>query len=528
MLKSKIKRIGDCILSIDAGTQSVRTVIFDLYGNIREIVKTPIEPYYSVKPGWAEQDPEYFWKMLCFTCRKLFRAGGINRESIRGVTLTSQRDTMINVDRNGKPLRPAIVWYDQRRARNNSKWPPFYLKIILKALNLMEAVNYSITECEANWIMQNQPEIWEKTHKFLFLSGYLTYKLVNEFVDSSANQVGFVPFDFKKQTWAKSSHNYWKRIPADKNKLTALVKPTEILGYITRRASRDTGIPEGLPLIAAATDKACEVLGSGCLTPEIACLSFGTTATVETTNSRYIEVVPFIPPFPSAVPGAYNTEVTIYRGFWLVSWFKREFGQHEVETAREKKTTPEQLFDKMIKGIPPGSMGLTLQPFWSPGIKVPGPEAKGAVIGFGDVHTRAHLYKSILEGLVYGLREGAERTERRNKVRIERVRVSGGGSQSGEAMQITADIFGLPAEKPHTFETSALGAAIDAAVGLGFYSDFESAVKAMTRLSEVFRPEPRSRDIYEDLYRNVYLKMYDRLEPLYESIRSITGYPPER
>ena len=528
MLKFKTQKPEDCILSIDAGTQSVRAVIFDLNGNIREIVKTPIEPYYSIQPGWAEQDPEYFWKMLCVTCRKLFSIRRVNRDSIRGATITSQRDTMINLDKNGKPLRPAIVWYDQRRARNNSKWPPFYLKIILKALNLMEAVNYSITECEANWIMQNQPEIWEKTFKFLFLSGYLTYKLTDEFIDSTANQVGFVPFDFKTQTWAKSSHNYWKRILIDKDKLTELVKPAGILGYITKRASNETGIPEGLPLIAAAPDKACEVLGSGCLTPEIACLSFGTTATVETTNSKYIEVVPFIPPFPSAVPGAYNTEVMIYRGFWLVSWFKREFGQDEVRIARKKKITPEQLFDRMIKDIPPGSMGLTLQPFWSPGIKVPGPEAKGAIIGFGDVHTRAHLYRSILEGLVYGLKEGTERTQKRNKVKIERVRVSGGGSQSDEAMQITADIFNLPTEKPHTFETSALGAAIDAAVGLGFYPNFESAVKGMTRLSDTFHPEPRNRDIYAELYQNVYLKMYDRLKPLYESIRSITGYPPER
>ncbi len=135
-------------------------------------------------------------------------------------------------------------------------------------------------------------------------------------------------------------------------------------------------------------------------------------------------------------------------------------------------------------------MGLTLQPYWSPGVRIPGPEAKGAIIGWGDVHTRAHLYRAILEGLAYALREGAERTERRTGVRIRELRVSGGGSQSPAAVQLTADVFGLPTGRPHTYETSGLGAAIDAAVGLGIHPSFEAAVAAMTRVVEVRDPDP--------------------------------------
>jgi sugar (pentulose or hexulose) kinase len=127
----------------------------------------------------------------------------------------------------------------------------------------------------------------------------------------------------------------------------------------------------------------------------------------------------------------------------------------------------ETLFDDLVKAVPPGALGLMLQPYWNPGIKLPGPEAKGAVIGFGEAHTRAHLYRAILEGLAYALREGRERIERRGGSRIERVRVAGGGSQSDAAMQITADVFNLPAERPHLYETSGLGAAMIAAVGLG-------------------------------------------------------------
>src|SRR5208337_301555 len=164
---------------------------------------------------------------------------------------------------------------------------------------------------------------------------------------------------------------------------------------------------------------------------------------------------------------------------WMVSWFKKEFGLREVQIAKNRNIAPEALFDELIRQIPPGSFGLTLQPYWSPGVKIPGPEAKGAIIGFGDVHTRAHIYRAILEGIAYALKEGAKRTETKNGVPITRLRVAGGGSQSREAMQLTADVFDLPAERPHTYETSALGAAMDAAVGLKIYPDFSGAVRAM-------------------------------------------------
>jgi sugar (pentulose or hexulose) kinase len=215
----------------------------------------------------------------------------------------------------------------------------------------------------------------------------------------------------------------------------------------------------------------------------------------------------------------------VFRGFWMVSWFMKEFGISETQIAAKKGVNPEKLFDEEILKIPPGSMGLMLQPYWSPGVRIPGPEAKGAIIGFGDVHTRSHVYRAILEGLAYALKEGAIRTEKRNKVRINRLIVSGGGAQSRVAMQITADIFGIRAERPHTSETSALGAAIDAAVGLGLFPDFESAVKSMTRIGESYDPIPSNNAMYNELFERVYLKMYKRLQPLYCDIMDITGYP---
>jgi sugar (pentulose or hexulose) kinase len=515
---------ADHILAIDTGTQSVRALLFDLQGNLVGKSQVPMEPYFSVQPGWAEQHPGYYWESLCQACQQLWQHAELPKEAVAGVALTTQRATMINVDPDGRPLRPAIVWLDQRRTEGlkpvGGVWG-----LAFKAVRMAETVAYFQAEAEANWLRTYQPEEWNHTHKYIFLSGYLTYRLVGRFVDSVGCQVGYVPFDYKGLRWASPHDWKWQAVPMDPAVLPDLIPPASLLGEITPEAAEATGIPAGLPLIAAAADKACEVIGAGCLEPHIGCLSYGTTATINTTHQKYTEVIPLVPPYPAAVPGRYSLEIQTYRGYWLVSWFKREFAQHEQRIAEEHGIQTEELLDELVRQVPPGSMGLTLQPYWSPGVRVPGPEAKGAVIGFGDVHTRAHLYRAILEGVAYSLREGKERTEQRSGIPITELRVAGGGSQSDAALQLTADIFDLPTARPHIYEASGLGAAMDAAVGLGLHRDFETAAHEMTRVGRTFEPDPRARDIYDRLYRRVYRQMYARLRPLYEEIREITGYP---
>ncbi|HQJ11331.1 MAG TPA: FGGY-family carbohydrate kinase, partial [Anaerolineae bacterium] len=484
----------------------------------------PITPYVSPQPGWAEQDPDVYWDALAAACQQLWRERPDLREAIAGVALTTQRATVINVDAQGRPLRPAIVWLDQRRTAGlkpvRGVWG-----VAFALTGMSETVAYLQAEAEANWIQRHQPEVWNATHKYLYLSGYLTYRLTGRFVDSVGCQVGYLPFDYKALTWSKPWDWKWRAVPVDPALLVELAPPAAPLGEITAAAAEATGIPQGLPLIAAAADKACEVIGSGALDPHIGCLSYGTTATINTTQKRYVELIPLIPPYPAAVPDAYSLELQIYRGYWMVSWFKQEFAHEERQLAEQRGVEPEVLFEQLLAEAEPGARGLLLQPYWSPGIKVPGPEAKGAIIGFGDIHTRAHLYRAILEGLAYGLREGMERTVRRSGIPITELRVSSGGSQSNAAMQITADIFGLPATRPHTYETSGLGAAIDAAVGLGLHPDFEAAVAAMTHKGDTFEPNPATRGLYDALFHRVYKRMYRRLKPLYEDIREITGYP---
>ncbi|WP_347490097.1 FGGY-family carbohydrate kinase [Desulfoscipio sp. XC116] len=515
----------ELVLAIDVGTQSVRVLAFDARGLLIDSASIvyPL-PYRSPRPGWAEQDPGYYWQCLAESCRKLWSAGLVSPDALAAVSVTTQRATMVNLDGQGNPLRPAIVWLDQRRAGQlPSLGCPW--RILFRLAGLFDTLHYLQAEAEVNWLRENQPDIWEKTAHYLFLSGYLAYRLTGNFVDSAGCQVGYMPFDFREQQWAAPSNWKWQAIPLDREILPELVSPGTRLGNITREAARATGLPHGLPVIAAASDKACEVLGAGCLEAHQGCVGYGTTATINVNVRQYIEPIRLIPPYPSACPGAYNMEVQIYRGFWMVSWFKEEFAWHERNLARQAGVRTEELLEEMVAKVPPGSMGLILQPFWSPGVRYPGPEAKGAMIGFGGVHTRAHMYRALLEGLAYAVRDGRERIEKRTKVPIRELFVCGGGSKSDQMMQITADVFGLPAARTAVYEASGLGAAVLAALGAGLHADLETAVREMTAVGRVFAPHARSVEIYDKLYRKVYRHMYGKLRPLYKAIQYITGYP---
>jgi len=518
--------VGDLILTIDNGTQSIRALIFDLKGNLVAKSRIELDAYFSNNPGWAEQNADYFWQMLAQCCQQLWQQSEVvehgYREKIIAVTVTTQRGTVVNLDKNNNPLRPAILWLDQRLCQQN-KAMPWYWRLAFAAIGQSKVIDYFRRKSQANWLEQNEPSVWQNTEKYLLLSGFLTHKLTGQFKDSVGSIVGYLPFDYKKQNWAGRWDWKWQALPVKRSMLPNLVKPGEVLGKITVEAAEQTGLKAGTKLIASASDKACEVLGSGCISPDTASLSYGTTATINTNNSKYVEPQAFIPPYPSAIPDHFNSEVMIYRGFWMVNWFKQEFGQNEIEKAQTLGVSAESLFDQLVAQVPPGSMGLMLQPYWSPGLK--NLEAKGAIIGFGDVHTRAHIYRSILEGLAYALREGKETLEKRQKRKITRLIVSGGGSQSDAALQLTADIFNLPAHRPHTFETSGLGAAINAAVGKGYFDNYQQAINAMTRIEQSFLPNKENVKLYNKLYSRVYRKMYKQLKPIYQDIKKITGYP---
>ncbi len=513
---------GQRAVTIDCGTQSLRVLVFDASGALKARRKVEYEPYYSVKPGYAEQDPELWWRALAEAVRGLLEDDPRALDGVAAAAVTAQRDSMVCLDEDARPVRPAILWLDARKAPRPYR-PGLLAALGLKAIGMEEALARTQESGKCSWLRLNEPEEWARTRAYVQVSGFITARLTGEFADSVASQIGHLPFDYRRQRWAAPSHRNARMFPVEPEKLPRLVPPGTELGRVSRAAAEATGLPEGLPVIAAGSDKGCETLGMGVVDEDAASLSFGTTATIQTTSRRYLEPLRFMPSYPAPLPGAYNPEVEIFRGYWMITWFKNQFAYREVERAMALGLAPEALLNELLEATPPGCHGLVMQPYWTAGLKTPA--AKGAVIGFGDVHERAHLYRSIIEGLAYGLKEGLDRIERVSGRHVRLLAVSGGASQSDQICQISADVFNLPLVRGTTCETSGLGAAMCAAAGLGWYPGVREASLAMASHARSFEPDARNAALYAELYGRVYRKMYRALAPLYEEIRDITGYP---
>ena len=507
------------VISIDCGTQSVRALLFDQHGHLKYKVKKEFEPYFSKKPGFAEQEPDLYFEKIIECLKELVEKAGDEAINAQGICMSVLRDTGVFLDEAYDVVRPSILWLDQRVAECSK---PLKLKdrAIFKAVRMERAIQITRKLSKVNWIRENEPENWVKTKHYVLLPGYLQYKLTGVLVDSVANQIGHVPFNYKTQNWPKSNSDYrWDVFGIEKSKLYQLNKPGEIVGTLLPDVVVRTGLSKDMVVISGGSDKGCETLGVGCVHLTQASISFGTTATVQTTSSRYFEPILFMPAYPAVIPDHYNPEVQIFRGYWMIRWFKQEFANRELVEALEKGIEPEVLLNECLKDIPPGSEGLILQPYWTPGLK--NPDAKGSVIGFNDCHTRAHFYRAIIEGINYGLLDGIRKIESKSKVKVKNIMVSGGGSQSDEICQITADMFNLPVSKGETYEAAGLGAAIIAFVGLGTYNSYENAVKNMVRMDQVFYPKAAAAKVYEQLYKRIYSRIYPHLKSLYCELNEI-------
>jgi sugar (pentulose or hexulose) kinase len=515
------------IVAIDSGTQSIRAVLFDRHGMQIALEQAEFEPYFSLEPGWAEQRTEDYWDKLCQVCRGLMAKIEIDTHQIAGIGLTSQRNTVIPLDKDGNALRAGIIWLDQRTVANV---PPIgrAITFVTGLMGLTEAIRYSQKNSKFLWIKQNEPEIYRKTHKFVQATGFFVRQLTGEFRDSYAMISGISPFDYKTLRYYSAPLDFiYDVLGIEKRQCVDLYSPDKVIGYITRQAAQATGLPEGLPLVVGGGDKQCELLGAGAIDPSIAVISFGTGTAMEVITYKYINdgQLRFFT-WPAALPKAWVLEMFILRGFWMVTWFKQEFGHREALEAQKRGVAHEVVLDEVIRDIPPGSMGLMLQPYWSPTVN--NKYAKGSIIGFGDVHTRAHIYRAIFEGICFELRRMQEIVQKKTGITVNEIRVGGGGSRSDVVVQIAADMFNLPASRMATSEIAALGAAMDAAVGIGIYKTFEEAVAAMVRKGKTFHPNPQNHLIYTRLFNEAYKKSFLALEPIYRRIARITGYPTEK
>ncbi len=506
------------VLTIDFGTQSLRTALIDNQGNIQAIIKKTYEPaYISLKAGYAEQDPDFYWNYLIDCLKQLTSKYSELLPNIIGATITTFRDTSVQLDVNNKPLRKCILWLDQRTIKPKEKLPLLH-RIAFWIVGMKPTVELNRARTVAHYLKQEERDVWAKTKKYVGISTYLTYKLTGNLVDSVSSLTGHYPMHFKHRRWYRDGALKGRIFGIPNRMLPELRQPGELLGVISNEIADLVGLPRGIKLVATGSDKACETVGLNALNKDVGAISYGTACTIEVSNKKYHSPEPFLPAYPAAVPGFYNMEVQVYRGYWMLTWFTKEFASELTDEAKIQEMAVEELLNSKLSDIPPGSDGLVLQPYWGPGLSRP--ISKGAIIGFSDIHTREHLYRAIIEGIAYALREGLESIEKSQRKKIKELKISGGGSQSDAICQITADIFGLPVSKVQTYETTSLGAAIATFLALGEFKDLEEAMKAMSHPTVRYEPNEVAHQQYEFIYKKVYLKMYPRLKDVYKEIKT--------
>lgn len=507
------------ILTFDCGTQSMRALIFDRNGNIvAKAQQKYAQPYYSRKLGWCEQSVEFYWDNLCKAGKELAQNYPDAWKDVICVTLSAFRDSYTCIDRDGNFLRDVILWLDQRMAECSDPLP-LKSRLAFKIVGMSEALNVQRKITKSNWIKENEPEVWEKMYKYVSVGCALNYKLTGEIKESVASNIGHIPFDYKSKTWKTTSDVQYPLFGIAPEKLCDLVQPLQPLGYITDEAERQTGIKAGLPLIATGSDKGCESLGTGVIDKESAALSFGTSATIQFATDKYVEPVPLLPSYPAVIPHLYNPEIQIYRGYWMLTWFIREFAPEEAKRAEELGCQPEDILNEVLHLVPPGCEGLMLQPFWAPQLKQP--EGRGAIIGFNSIHTRNHIYRAIIEGIGFALYDAMLNLERRSGNKIKHLSLSGGGSQSDAICQITADMFGLPIRRIQTYEATGLGSSMAGFVAMGVYGDINEAMSKMVRFRPETKPNMKIHAFYHKLYKEIYRDTYNHLQPLYLRLYNI-------
>ncbi len=505
------------VLAIDFGTQSVRVSIVNQFGDIKAIVKSKYnEAYFSSEPGFAEQDANYYWYELCNATHRLKEKHGDLLAKVLAMSVTTFRDSPVFLDENFMQTRPMVLWLDQRQAALHKKLP-LIKRMLFWIVGMRETVILNMKRTPAIWVQENEKDVWAKTKHYVNFSTFINYKLLGSLIDSAANQTGHFPIMFKKGKWyGKFGLKNIYQVP--NSMLANIVPQGTILGTISEAVSKETGIPVGIPLYAVGTDKGSEAFGTGAFRKDIAAISYGTASSISVTNKRYIEPELFLPAYSAPIRGLFNMEVQIYRGYWMVGWFIKEFGADESLEARiEALATEEVLNEKMLE-IPPGSQGLVLQPYWGPGLKRP--EARGAIVGFSDFHTRMHIYRAIIEGIAYGLKEGLQNIERRQHQRVNEIRVSGGGSQSDAVCQITADIFNIPVKRTQTYETATIGTALATFYYLGVFKTIDEATTSMVHLEKTFTPNAENAKAYNKLYKDVYRELYPKLKGIYKKLRN--------
>lgn len=474
------------VIGIDGGTQSTKVGIYDLDGTIVCEEKVMLRPLYVPDADTAEHPEDDLWDSLVAASRGLMKKFKGDKKDILGIGLGSIRCCRTYLKKDGSLAYPVINWMDKRLAKPYQK-------------DLPEMAYLSTT------------------------TGYLTCRMTGEFKDTAANYEGvYGPFDKKEWKWSDKTQDY-EAYNITRENLFDLVMPGDILGYVTEEAGRETQLPVGCPVIATANDKAAEGLGAGIRDDGSILVSLGTYIGGMMRGAQYTDTAVDYWSNLSAIPHEYlyETGVGIRRGMWSVSWFKELLGEDIEMRANSLGKSVEEILEEEAKLVSPGSEGLiTVGEFLAPNHM---PWRKAMFIGFDGRHKRAHMYRSILEAIAMSMKMSVDAMCKELGAAPARVIVSGGGSNSPLFMQIFADVFGIPSVRNVVNNAAGLGAAMNAAVGVGAYPDYETAIDHMVRIRDGFEPNLRNTQVYDRVIEHIYKDIKNYSDPINKKIYDLFG-----
>ncbi|MHB9094369.1 MAG: FGGY-family carbohydrate kinase, partial [Eubacteriales bacterium] len=470
------------ILGVDFGTQGVRTAVFDSNAHCLNMAFAGYDTYYP-SPGWAEQHPEEWWNAFkkalsgCLT--------GLDSTEIAGMAVCATSSTVLAVDEEGRPLMPAILWMDARAIRQTEKINSTGNKV-LRYSGGQVSVEWMLPK--TLWIKENKPDIYESAYQILEQLDWINYRLTDRFVSSKCTATCKWNFTDTEGGW---SDEFMREIGLGdfKDKIPVDVVPVGgRVGRITPETAAEIGLPKELPVFQGGIDAHIGMLGLGVVNPGQMGVIMGTSFVHLTLTQVPVYHQGLWGPYPSAViEDLWLLEGGQVSAGSLTKWFKDQFASELPYS--NPNDDPYQVLAGQAQNIPPGSEGLIVLDTWQ-GNRTPyrDPMARGAVWGLTLSHTRAHLYRAVLEGVAHGTRNILEAFNKA-ECPVTEIVACGGVLKNPVWLQIIADVTGVPIKRTKFTEAGVLGCAVAAAVGLGYFKGLGEASRAMVEFGETVKPD---------------------------------------
>ncbi|MBH8566973.1 FGGY-family carbohydrate kinase [Nostoc sp. CENA67] len=501
------------VIGIDCSTTACKAIAWSREGKAVAEGRAAI-PLLQPQANWYEQDAWQWWNSTCQAIKQLLTQ--IDKSQIEAVCITHQRETFVAVDKDGKPVRNAIVWMD-KRSRNQVAF--LKNKIELQHFNQLTGKPVSMTPSlpKILWFSQNEPENIARTDKFLDVHGFLVYHLTGNFRTSLASADPMGTMDMQAHHWAT---DLLTLLELQAEQFAELMPPGEIIGYVNDAGALATGLPTGLPIIAGAGDGQCAGLGANAVGNGRAYLNLGTAIASGIITNSYTVNSAFRTMY-APIAGSYFLETVLLGGVFTITWFVEKFASDLQRL--NLNLSPEEILETAAAKLSPGADGLMLVPYWN---HVMNPywdtSASGITIGWNGNHSREHFYRAILEGIAFEQRLVGDAVMSAINQDFSEYVVMGGGSKSNLWCQIIADVTGIPIVRSTTVEATCLGAGILAAVAIGWYSDINSACLACTGTAERFTPNHKSQLVYDKLYSKVYQPLFPTIQSLVNKLTDIS------